>query len=225
MKKTFHVLTLCCCVMTAGSYAAIFSDDFESGTLDKWTVEISENGRGALAEVVDQFGYHRAHLYKDGMYYSSITKIFDYRNDLAFSFDMQTQLYSEAPEPDSAWKANGGVIFYFLNGNQEELGRVYYRASTSNYEDPYWTEHSETHAFLLEEGFDSYQYHIQDILSYITIEESNLAYVKMGFMANDTGNMYNMHADTWVDNVIVIPEPATVSLLAFGGLALLRKRK
>ena len=38
MKKTIVILALSVLVTSAVSHAVIFSDDFENGTLDKWTI-------------------------------------------------------------------------------------------------------------------------------------------------------------------------------------------
>lgn len=201
MKKSLLVFMLGICVLSAGSYAVIFSDDFESGTLDQWDIIIEENGRGGGSEVVTRWGHQVAHIYKDGMHFAGISKIFDYHNDLRFSFDMETSVYSEAIEPDSASFAFAGLGFVFFDSNQGVLGKVAYRTYTSTYWESLITYNN--NAIGLEEGFGSYVFNIQDVLSHITIEQNNIAYVNINFATYNSSNGYNMRAHVWVDNVLV----------------------
>ena len=98
MKKAILVLTLSVFVITAGSYAAIFSDDFESGTLDKWDIGVGQGGRTSVADVVTRNNSQMGHIYQDGLSKILISKTFDYRDGLNFSFDMETSVYSEAQD-------------------------------------------------------------------------------------------------------------------------------
>jgi hypothetical protein len=52
----------------------------------------------------------------------------------------------------------------------------------------------------------------------------NLPYYKIGY-TGITGNTYDTGLVPYAVNILPVPEPATLSILALGGLALLRRRK
>ena len=116
MKKSILLFTLSICVITACSQAAIFSDNFESGTFDQWTIGGRQVGRESIGEIVNRNSSQTAHFYQDGFSEIHISKTFSYQNELKFSFDMEALAYSEAPRSDSAWYAGADWSKYSAQG-------------------------------------------------------------------------------------------------------------
>jgi hypothetical protein len=212
MEKSILLFTLSICVITACSQAAIFSDNFESGTFDQWTIGGRQVGRESIAEIVNRNSSQTAHLYQDGFSEIHITKTFSYQNELKFSFDMEAQAYSEAPESDSAWYAGAGVTFSFLDNLSNELGAVTYGYGTSTWPIEQNELVPNRHSVPVSGALSSYSLDVESILSYITIDLNALTHVRMRFFVHTSSNDYNMNGHSWVDNVVVASEP-TASLL------------
>ncbi|MHC5184578.1 MAG: DUF3466 family protein [Planctomycetota bacterium] len=211
MRKSILLFTLSICVITAGSQAVIFSDGFESGTLDQWTIGGPQLGRESIAEVVDLNSNPRAHLYQDGVGAIYIAKTFSYQNELNFSFDMEAQTYSEAPGSDSTWYAASGVLFDFLDSSSNRLGSVFLGSMTSTWPIEQNEVVSDRHSIPVSGDLSSYSVDVEDILSNIIIDMNELTHVNLEFFSYTSSNDYNMNGHCWTDNVVVTLEPGTVS--------------
>jgi hypothetical protein len=211
------------CVISIDSYAAIFSDDFESGSLNQWTIEGRRTGRPSTAEIVIRHNSKMAHLYQNGLTEVFMSKTFNYQGSLHFSFDMEIQIHSDAPL-DSAYYADAGVNFLFLDNQYNRLGRVGYGSTTSSYDLSINNPLPNTEIILVDGAFHTFSLDVTNILSNITIDQNVLACVTMQFGCYTSGDIYSMYAHNWIDNVMVTPEPATLLLWGIGGLILRRKK-
>lgn len=76
--------------------AATFTDDFESGNLDNWTIGGRQAEGSQIANVISYNGSLSGHLYKYSFTEITIFKDFQYNaltdNDL-FSFDLSVDVY------------------------------------------------------------------------------------------------------------------------------------
>ena len=212
------LLLIMAILATSASGDAIFSDDFESGTLDNWTIGGRQQGGVNIAEVVDRHGSQMAHVHhSETSTEITIEKIFDYDSGLEFSFDMEVIVASDMG-PTSADYARGGVQFGFYDSSEENIGNVAYVLSTSSwlfdYDDSYPTLH---YSDIGDGSLNSYTLDIQNVLSNIDVDPSSVASLNFYFYAYSSGSADTMSADVWVDNVTVTPEPATVLLFAAAG--------
>jgi hypothetical protein len=76
-----------------------------------------------------------------------------------------------------------------------------------------------------DQGLTSYSFSVQNLLSYIDINEELISLVNLRFIAYGSEDSDLLTANVWIDNVSVIPEPSSFLLLGFGILAFLRKRR
>ncbi len=202
---------------TSASGSIIFSDDFESGTLDKWTIGGRQKGVN-IAEVVDRHSSQMAHLHHSKASTEiTIEKMFDYDPSLEFSFDMEVSVASNAG-PTSADYAMGGPHFDFYDSSEQALGHVWYMHSTSSYPFDYYNQFSAMHVFEITDGsLNSYTLNIQNVLSSINVDPSSVASVNFYFKVYNSGSGYNMSADVWVDNVTVVCELPTLEEIEIVG--------
>ena len=122
MKKTTVLLIMG--VFSASANAGIiFSDDFESGNLDLWTIGGRQQGTN-VAEVVSREGSLMGHLHHEDFTEINMEKTFDYDPSLAFSFDMAVNVSSDASSTSTHY-AMGGAYFTFWDNSQEIVGYVY----------------------------------------------------------------------------------------------------
>ena len=226
MKRTILMLTVCVCAFSINSHATIiFSDDFQDGTLDKWIIGGRQDGRESTAEVVIRHDSLMAHLFQDGLTEISIANRFAYQDNLHLSFDMETLTYSEASGTDSEWYAAGMCRVAFLDNQSNVLGFVKYISATSTHlielEEPMPDRH---HIQITDGALNHFSIDIEDLLSEITIDQSAITEIQLGYSAYTSGNMYNMSTHVWVDNVLITPEPASLLLLGLGALCLRKKK-
>jgi hypothetical protein len=222
MKRLAFLYVIAFVVVSAQA-VVIFEDDFEDGTLNKWTIDGRQQGIN-VAEVVTRNSTQMAHLYHKNFSEITMSKSFDYDPALTFDFDMEVAPHSDASST-SLHYAYGGVQFLFLDSLNGNLGEVLYLCCTSSH--PFDTLQGPAHRLLSipqGSGIVSYNLNIQDLLSNITIDVDSISHVKLEFWAYASTDSYNSYTNTWVDNVVVTPEPATLLLLAAGSLAVLRKR-
>ncbi|MCD6174239.1 MAG: hypothetical protein J7K65_00540, partial [Planctomycetes bacterium] len=205
MKQTIIILALSVLFTSPVSQAAIFQDDFESGTLDQWTIGGRQEGRESIAEVTSYQGSQMGHVYQDGATEINISKTLDYQSDLNFSFDMEILTYTGTSDPDSDWYASAGANFYFLDSNFNELGHVKVGCATAIWPTDLLNAQPNKHVFQNDVGFAHYSLNVEDLLSNITIDQNALAYVAIRFGAYASADINNMNANVWVDNVVVTP--------------------
>lgn len=203
----------------------IFSDDFEDGTLDKWIVN-GRQGNIYVAEVVTRHMSQMAHLYKKYYHEITIEKRFDYNSNLIFNFDMEVDPYSEASSTSEHYSF-GGIRVSFLDSSETYMGEVRYICSTSSWPFEQFNPSPWHYSFSIPEnvGMVSYSLYVQDLLSNIDIDEGSISYANLEFWAYSSTDFYETYADTWVDNVVVIPEPGTLILLGLGTFGLWRNRR
>jgi hypothetical protein len=223
MKRLAFLYVIAFVVVSAQA-VVIFEDDFEDGTLNKWTIDGRQQGVN-VAEVVTKNSTQMAHFYHKNFSEITMSKRFDYDPALTFSFDMEVVPHSDASSTSSHYTC-GNASFVFFDSSNTELGIVLYTCTTSSYPFviggavPYWW------GFPIPQGAGvvSYNLNIQNLLSNITIDVGSISYVNLGFAAYASTDSYNSYTNMWVDNVVVTPEPATLLLLAAGSLAVLRKK-
>jgi hypothetical protein len=201
----------------------IFSDNFESGNLSLWTVDGRQQGLANVADVVDKYDSKMGHLYHQGFSEITIEKSFDFDENLTFSFDFEANVTAGGGYPDYA---SGGAEFDFRDSGQNLLGRVSYTKATSSYVFDLENPRPDFEHFRIpnEAGLVSYASGVQDLLSYITIDEDLISSVRLRFTAYCSGSTSAYTSNVWVDNIVVTPEPVTIALLAIGAVAVFRKK-
>jgi len=221
-RKAFLLFVLFFCpILEAG---VIFSDDFEDGTLDKWVINGRQEETG-IAEVIMRNGSQMAHLYHSGITEITLGKIFEYSPELTFYFDMEAHV-SSPYEPTSVHYSASGVIFEFLDTDNNILGRAVHTNSSSTYLYDYYNPLPNWEIFEIEDDqLHSYTINAVDMLSCLEVEESLVESLNFYFWAYGSALQSSLEADVWVDNVVVIPEPGTLILMSFGVLGLLRRNR
>jgi hypothetical protein len=212
-------------VVVSVQAGVIFEDDFEDGTLSKWTIDGRQEGIN-IAEVITKDSTKVAHLYHEEFSEITIFKRFDYEPALTFKFDMEVVPYSEASSTSSHY-AYGGVQVAFLDSSKTKLGDVLYICSTSSWPFEEWYLGTWSYLFSVPEGAGmvSYNLNAQDVLSNISIDVGSISYVDLAFWAHASSDQYNSYANTWVDNVTVTPEPATILLFGLGSAWILKRKR
>ncbi len=230
MKKITFLLILAF-FLTQAKGSIIFMDDFESGSLKKWTIDGRQQGVSNISEIISRHGSQMAHLYHKGFSEIIMEKVFDYDQNLRFIFDMEARAIAVNPVTIADY-AIAGVGFYFRNALGENLGVVRYINASSSWPFDEYNPHANVHYFSIADdaGLVSYELSAQSLLSNIEVDLGSIASVSLEFIAYTSGLYYNenrnnMHANVWVDNVEVVPEPAALSLLGIGALGLLRKKR
>lgn len=223
MKKTTYLLIVLTLALSANAGTVLFSDDFESGNLDKWTIGGRQEGTN-LAEVTSGASSLVAHLYQAGFSEITIEKKFDYDSGLNFAFDMDVDIQSSASSTSSHY-AGGWAEFTFCNESEEAIGQVRYLSSTSSWPFDAYNPNPWHHSFSIPEetGLVSYDLNVLDLLSNITLDMGALSSVKVIFRAYTSSNNYSMSTNTYVDNVVVTPEPTTIVLLSIGSVYILKR--
>lgn len=221
MKNAVFGLVLC----FAGSlsFGTVFYEDFEDGDLNGWDFggrELTVNDR---VDIVDHRGSNMAMVFHDGWSETYLKKTVDYNAKLNFSFDLETSLYPEAPFSNNSF-AHAGYVFHFLNENDTEIGRVYYASINSTFRYPSWNTDTNSTNFM-DLSFRRHSLGVQDVLSKIVIDESKIAKVNLYFNAYCSSDSYNMHSIVWVDNIEIVPEPATLLLFGLGGFMMRKSGK
>jgi len=220
-------MTLFASVLVSPTWAAIINDDFEDGNLDGWTS--SSSGGTATFDVVLRNGSLRAHLRhvsntatRD---HSALSRTVDYTATDWVSFDMEALAFLGQ---DGARRVDGlaGVEVSFLDAWNVPLGwaGLFNVTSTS----------------LLGANDsaigDTQQHFSATMAQYAALaglgESAPIAKMSISFLADgdySPGSMgvptLRSGGDVWFDNFSVVPEPASLLLLALGGLAVHRRRR
>jgi hypothetical protein len=222
---------ICLAVVSFNTSAAtIFTDDFESGNLDNWTIGGRQSGIHTANVVVADTGSLAGHLYQNGSF-TEITMSRDFTYDPidTFSLDLKVDVSSQPP-PSSNYYGISGVAFHFLDSSDTILGSVWYLASTTDYPLNNWVNPARNVNMLSENVWHQLVFDIPGLLSQISINESDISKTQMMFETYSSTWPYpRVSAELWVDNVSVpaVPLPGAIWLFGFGliGLIGIARRK
>ena len=197
--------------------ATVFADDFESGTLDNWTIGGRQLAGPNIADVVSRHGSLMGHLYKNSFTEITFGRSFAYEADLQFNFDMETRVTSQSPpSPNYYGSASADFIFRDVDGNN--LGSVWYASATTSYiftvfdADP-----TRDVVQITGSGLQNYSLDVTEMLSLIGIDETTIDEVFVQFRAYSSTYPYPaVSAELWVDNFNTNPVPLPASLYLFG---------
>jgi len=201
-----------------------FTDDFESGNLNNWTIGGRQLYGTNIANVVNcGTGSMCGHLFHD-----SFTEINMYRDFLydpndsgTFYFDLEVDVYSQAP-PAANYYGMAGVVFSFLDTSGSALGDVRYVAATTNYPFTLGTATSSVNQ-ISENVMEHYELNVSDMLSQISIDETQVTDIRMLMVTYSSTAPYPyVSTELWIDNVstTVVPEPISSTLFIVGGATL-----
>ena len=220
---------VCACFLaplTTISHAA-FIDDFETGTLDKWTL----GGRlqwSWTANVVNRHGSQMGHLAKDGFTEVGLSNLFDYSSVQSFRFDMEVRSYGGGGGLGDAFYGYGGAQFNFIDSGGNQLGRVFYADASTNFlSDLASTDNSFAYNAVTPNVLLSYSLTMDDLTSQLAIPLEDIASVRLIYRAYASGLSSGMGGEVWFDNVEVVPVPAAAWLFGSGllGLVGIARRK
>ena len=179
----FLVTFLLIAYQPASFAATVFTDDFESGTLDNWTIGGRQLAGPNIADVVSRHGSLMGHLYKNSFTEITFGRSFSYEADLHFNFDMETSVTSQPPpSPNYYGSASADFIFRDVDGNN--LGSVWYASATTSYiftvfdADP-----TRDVVQITGSGLQEYSLDVMDMLSLITIDQAAIDEVFVQFRA------------------------------------------
>lgn len=206
------------------SAVTFFTDDFESGNLDNWTIGGRQLGTHIAEVIVSDTGSLAGHLYQNGSF-TEITMSRDFTFDPidTFSFDLQVDVNS-TPPPAQNYYGISGVAFRFLGSGDAILGSVWYLASTTDYPSNAWVSPTTSVNIISENVWHHLALDIPDLLSQISINEADILKTQMLFETySSTWPSPTVSAELWVDNVNVpaVPIPAAVWLFGSGLLSLI----
>lgn len=213
--------------------ADIFYDNFEDGNSDGWVQ--SNTGGTATFNVVYKNESNRAHVRHvsntSSGDQSSLSITVDYIATECVSFDMEALAFLNS-HPHGTCHGLAGVKISFLNTFNIPLGSAGLYNVTSN--SLLGTNDSaigctQQHFSAMMEEYAS----LANLGNSDSIAKMSFSFLTYGKFIEGLyiGGHYFPDArsggDVWFDNFSVgqIPEPATLSLFAFGGLTLLRKHK
>ena len=193
--------------------ADLFYDDFEDGDYAGWTFS-NTGGFGDSATSLngglsgDPENYV-AWVVQIGANESALTQDFEFVSNATLMFDMQTRIIPLGFIAD-AWS---GVTFTFMDSLDQEVGIFsLYCSSISigrNITDQYWHH---------------YSYSISQLATLAGTNLDDPSKIRISFWAAAQGTTDTSRADVYFDNVQLVPEPTTLSLLALGTMLLTKKR-
>jgi hypothetical protein len=218
---------LLCTIFAASTTSGtiLFDDDFEDGTLNKWTLEVGPQGT-SVAEVVPLGGSQAAHLHHRNYSWTNLINTFDYSPDLWFDFDMAAVAQSNLGSTSADYAA-GVAHFTYRDINGNWLGRSTLGRSTSNWPEIEYNNPKGQWIPIADDAMHTYALRAGDLVSQLSaVNENDIATVDFMFRAYTTGTYQSLIADTWVDNVTVtlMPEPSCLMLVAAVGLLVRRGR-
>jgi|GEM_PF-4274427 len=210
----------------AANASTVFSDNFESGNLNNWTVGGRQEGTN-VANVVSYNGSLSAHLYHEGFTEIALFRHFPYDPNYALQFDMAVNATSESP-PGDTYYGRSGVYVHFRDTSNQALGYAYYGAATTNFIFDRAAGDPTTYFVRVSPNeMDHYVLKLSDLLSQINIDTAKIDNIDMEFETYSSTWPYpTVTAELWTDNVKyrTVPEPSSFALLALGGLAALQRK-
>lgn len=209
-------------VMGNTDASVTFTDDFESGNLDNWTIGGRQLGTHTANVILSDNGTLAGHLYQSGSFTEiTMSRIFDFDPATIFDFDMKVNVASQSP-PSSAYYGMSGVAISFLDASDAVLGSVWYLAATTNYPFTNWVNSATAVNAVSTNAWHNLSLSTGDLLAQILIDETQIAKTRMLFETYSSTWPYpTVTAELWVDNVNTVPLPAAAWLLACGLLTLL----
>lgn len=231
LVELFIVTLLLIAYQPASMAATVFTDDFESGTLDNWTIGGRQLAGPNIADVVTRYDSLMGHLYKNSFTEINFSRNFMYETDLQFNFDMETNVISQSP-PAPNYYGSASADFSFLDISGNSLGLVRYASATTSYLFTVYDADPTRHAVQIFDGaLEHYSLDVMDLLSLISIDEALIAEVSVRFNAYSSTYPYPaVSAELWVDNFSTVPNiPLPPALYLFGtgllGLIGIARRK
>ena len=194
-------------------------DDFEDGNHDGWL--LNEGGGGANGvEYVNESNWAYVYTNKSGV--RSLSQEFPYEPGSILSFDMHTLANTGSGNYGETTHAASGVTVTFENNFNIALGSVSFVYATSSSLLP-------ANSYQIANTADSYSGLMSEWAALANVgSSSSIADVDLKFWARGhTAQIPRGSAATArvrFDNVVV-PEPASMGLLALGGVALIRRRR
>lgn len=177
--------------------ADFFYDDFESETLDNWTIGGRQAGYN-IAEVVSRNGSLVAHLY-----HSSFTEIYMYRD---FGYSPEDTYHFDLEVDTSEWGSGdfyslSFVSFNFMDSTLTNLGGFLYGSASTSYPFIVWAANPSVFAHIVQENVMShFDISVADMLSQISIDESKISGIRMyAYTYASASGPYT--AQLWLDNV------------------------
>jgi len=211
--------------------ASTFSDDFEGGNLDNWTIDGRQLAGTNIANTVTRHGSTMGHLFKTSFTEVTFERPFDYQPSLRFNFDMEVTASSQPAPP--AYYGSSGVDFSFRDAGGEDLGSVWYLYATTGFVFDRYNPDPAREVVAVPNGvLEHYSLSVEDMLDLITIDETAIDDVIMRFRTYSSTYPYpSVSAELWVDNINTNPIPLPPAILLFGtgllglGVASWRRRK
>lgn len=193
-------------VVGTGRAAPDFYDDFESGTLDNWTIGGRQLGIN-IAEVVSRGGSQVAHLYHRYFTEISMYRDFGYNVGDTYHFDLEVDTYSSGGAPSNYYGVSQ-LAFNFLDSTSANLGGVWYGSATTSYPFNAAAANPVVAAHAVPENIMShYEVTVADMLSQITIDESEIVGVRMSMITYSSTWPYpDVTAQLWIDNIQLNPD-------------------
>jgi len=177
----------------------IFFDDFEDGSLKKWSIGGRREGKH-LSEIIFENNSRVAHIRHDDFSEIEMKKEFPFNQSYNFSFDMKVFSTSQASKTSNFY-ARGGVQIQFISSSGKTLGSITYLNTTSTY--ALKTSPTSAKFEIKSTKWNHYDISTKNLLSKIDIDLNQVKKIALVFSGYTSGWPYNMHGEVWVDNVSV----------------------